>query len=140
MNTQCQLLVRWRQLLIRWKKSKWSKQTKKKVPSQVFFLLVPLCTIAQLFTKISHFTIPLIVRRIKYRFSFVNPIVINLSMKEGTQKVVFITLNFTSLAIPNSCLTRKMAILLIPISSLPHLTISTIEINWRDILLNVQLN
>ena len=33
------------------KEIKWSKQTQKKVPSQIFFLLVPLGTIAQLFTK-----------------------------------------------------------------------------------------
>ena len=43
------------------KEIKWPKQTpNKKVPSQIFFLLVPLGTIAQLFTKIFHFTIPLI--------------------------------------------------------------------------------
>ena len=43
------------------KEIKIVKTDPKKVPSQIFFLLVPLGTIAKLFTKkkISHFTIPL---------------------------------------------------------------------------------
>ena len=56
----CQLLARWRQLLIRWKKYKWSKQTKKgSKPNFLFcsFLLVQLPNFLR--KKISHFTIPL---------------------------------------------------------------------------------
>ena len=56
------------------------KTDPKKVPSQIFFLIVPLGTIAQLFTKkkIFHFTIPLRYARVGLRKGF-------LKIKSGTR-------------------------------------------------------
>ena len=60
MNPRCQLLVRCRQLPIRWKKYKWSKQTQKRSQAQIFFcsfIKVQLPNFLR--KKNSHFTIPL---------------------------------------------------------------------------------